>query len=444
MSVEILTLLLFVCTIALLAVGVHIAFALGGVAVVFAIAFWGFDHLSVIAIAGFSTLQNINLIAIPLFILMGWIIYKSGIAEDLFEALHVWAGGVRGGLAIGTVAIGAVFGAICGDLLAAIFTVTTLALPQLLKRGYDKHLAIGCVIAGSTLALIIPPSISIIIFSSITGQSVGRMYLACFVPGFLLAVLYMLYIGIRCYLRPAMGPPAPPEIRASWGIKIAKLKGVVLPLALLLSMLIGIYSGAFTPMEASGVGVAGAFVCAAIKRRLTWSMVWEAVSMTLRITCMIGWMFLAIGCFTAVYAGIGALDLASNMAAAVPGQGLPVIIIMQLFLIIFGMFLDDVAIIMIFGPIFLSVVASLGFDTLWYGALFMVNMQLAFSTPPYGFALFAMRAVLPTIPELKPFNISMGDIYRAAIPFIGLQALTLVLILIFQPLATFLPSLLIR
>lgn len=444
MSVELLSLLLFVCTFALLATGVPIAFALGGIAVVFAIAFWGFDHLSVLATAGFSTLQNINLVAIPLFILMGWILYKCGIAEDLFETVHVWAGGVRGGLAMGTVLIGAVFGAICGDLLAAVFTVTTIALPPLLKRGYDKRLAIGCVMAGGILALIVPPSIIIIIFSSVTGQSVGRMYLACFVPGFTLAALYILYIGVRCYLRPAMGPPAPPETRAGWGTKIAKLRGVLMPVALLLSMLVGIYSGAVTPMEASAVGVAGAFVCAAIKRRLSWAVVWEAVFMTLRITCMIGWLFLAIGCFTAVYAGIGALDLARNIASAVPGGGLPVIIIMQLVLIIFGMFMDDVAIIMIFGPIFLGIVKSLGFDTLWYGALFMVNIQMAFLTPPYGFGLFAMRAVLPTIPELKPYNISMGDIYRAAVPFVGLQALGIILILIFPPLATFLPSLLIR
>ncbi|MDH5781385.1 MAG: TRAP transporter large permease subunit, partial [Dehalococcoidia bacterium] len=281
-------------------------------------------------------------------------------------------------------------------------------------------------------------------FSSVTGQSVGRMYLACFVPGFTLAVLYMLYIGVRCYLRPAMGPPAPPETRAGWGTKIAKLRGVLMPVALLLSMLVGIYSGAVTPMEASAVGVAGAFVCAAIKRRLSWAVVWEAVFMTLRITCMIGWLFLAIGCFTAVYAGIGAMDLAQHIAAAVPGGGMPVIIVMQFVLIIFGMFMDDVAIIMIFGPIFFGIVKSLGFDTLWYGVLFMVNIQLAFLTPPYGFGLFAMRAVLPTIPELKPYNISMGDIYRAAVPFIGLQVLALALIIIFQPLATFLPSLLIR
>lgn len=444
MSVELASLLLFVCTFALLAVGVPIAFALGGVAVVFAIAFWGFDHLNVLAIAGFSTLQNVNLVAIPLFVLMGWILYKSGIADDLYEAMYVWVGGVKGGLAMGTIVISALFGAICGDLLAAVFTITTISLAPLLKRGYDKHLAIGAVMAGALLGLIIPPSIIIIIFSSVTGESVGRMYLGCFAPGFLLAVLYMLYIGVRCYLRPAMGPTAPPETRAGWGIKFAKLRGVIMPLALLLSMLVGIYSGAVTPMEASAVGVAGAFICAAIKRRLSLKVVWEAVSMTLRIACMIGWLFLAIACFTAVYAGMGALDLARNIAAAVPGGGLPVIIIMQFALVIFGMFMDDVAIIMIFGPIFLSVVKSLGFDTLWYGVLFMVNIQLAFLTPPYGFGLFAMRAVIPTIPELKPFNISMGDIYRAAVPFIGLQALALALIIIFQPLATFLPSLLIR
>jgi len=440
-SVEVLTIILFASTFALLAIGLPIAFALGSIAVVFAAIFWGVDKLYILAVSGYSNLQNVNLVAIPLFILMGWILYKSGIADDLFDAIHVWAGGIKGGLAMGTIVVATIFAAVCGDMLAAIFTITTVSLGPLLKRGYDKHLAIGSVMAGALLGLIIPPSIIIIVFSSATGQSIGRMYLGCFIPGLILAGLYIAYIAIRCHLKPELGPTAPPETRAGWGVKLAKSKGVIAPVALLLSMLIGIYSGAISPMEASAIGVAGALICAALKRRLSLKVLWEAVFMTLKVTCMIGFLFLAIGCFSAVYAGIGARDLAGNIAARFPGGGIAVIIVMQFSLIIFGMFMDDLAIIMIFGPIFLTAVKSIGFDSIWYGVLFMVNMQIAFLTPPYGFGLFTMKAAINSLPE--PFDVSMGDIYRSALPFIGLQVIGLILIMLFEPLATFLPNLFI-
>jgi tripartite ATP-independent transporter DctM subunit len=445
MSPEFITLLLFATVFALLFAGLPIAFALGGTAVVFAIAFWGVDRLYVLATAGFGPLQNDNLIAIPLFILMGWVLYKSGIAEDLFEAIEVWLGNLKGGLAMGTVIIAAIFAAICGDMLAAIFTVTTISLVPLLKRGYDKNLAIGTVMAGGLLGMIIPPSITVIIFSSITGLSVGRMYLGCFLPGFLLAFLYILYILIRGYLNPELVTRGTGEAKVivNWGQRMAKSKGVLAPVILLLAMLVGIYSGAVTPMEASAIGAAGAFICAAIKRRLNWQVTWEALLMTARVTCMIGWLFVAVGCFSTVYSGMGALDVARDIAFAAPGGGMLVIIIMQLVLVFLGMVLDDIARIMIFGPIFLSVVNSLGFDTLWFGVLFMVNSQTAYMTPPYGMGLFAMRICVTTIPEVQSYDISLANIYRAATPFVLIQIVCLAILLIFPSIATFLPNLLI-
>lgn len=439
MSIEFLTLILFASILTLLALGIPIAFALGGVSVVFAIVFWGFDRLYILASAAYSNLQDLNLVAIPLFVLMGWILQKSGLADDLFEAMYVWLGNVKGGLAMGTILVATLFAAICGELVAAIFTITAIALPPLLKRGYNKHLAIGSVMAGALLGLIIPPSIEIIIYSSVTGESVGRMYLGAFVPGLVLAGLYILYIGIICHLHPELGPPAPAETRADWGVRIAKLKGVTAPLLLLLAIVVGIYSGAITPMEASTVGAVGAFILAAIYRRLNWKAVKESVHMTLRISSMIAWLLIAVGIFTAVYSGIGAQQLALRIAELMPGGGWGVIILTQLALIVFGMFLDDFAVIMIFAPIFSTVVTRIGFDSLWYGILFLVNMQLAFLTPPYGFALFCMRAAVP-----EGIDISMADIYRAALPFIGLQLLALIIIMIFPPLATFLPHLIIR
>lgn len=438
MSIELVTLILFACIFILLATGLPIAFAIGGVSVAFALIFWGFDNMYLLASSAYSILQDLNLVAIPLFVLMGWILQKSGIADDLFEAMYVWMGNIRGGLAMGSILISMLFAAICGELVAAVFTITTIALPSMLKRGYDKKLAVGSVVAGALLGLIIPPSIIIIVYSSVTGESLGRMYLGAFIPGVILACLYILYIGIRCYLNPTLGPPAPKETRVGWRIKFIKLKGVAAPLALFLAILGGIYSGAVTPMEASAVGATGAFICAAIYRRLTWKVVKEASFMTFRISSMIAWALIALGLFTAVYSGIGAQQIARNIAQSNLFGPWGMVILIQIALIIFGMFMDDFAVIMIFGPIFAQIVRMLGFDSLWFGIVFMVNIQLAFLTPPYGFAIFCMRAAVP-----KDLNITMAEIYRAVLPFIFLQLISLVMVMIFPSLATWLPRIII-
>ena len=439
MSIEIITLILFSSMLIFLALGVPIAFALGGASAIFAVSFWGFDHLYILAAAAYSNLQDLNLAAIPLFVLMGWLLQSSGIADDLFEVMHVWLGGLRGGLAIGVIIFSVFFAAICGELLAAIITITSISLPPMLKRGYNKNLTVGCIMAGGLLGLVIPPSLEVIVYSSMTGESVGRMYLGTFIPGLILATLYIIYIAIRCYFNPELGPPVPPEARVGWVEKIIKLKGAISPLILILVIIGGIYSGTITPLEASAVGAVGAFLCALFQRRLNWKVIKHALTTTLSISSMVAWLLIGIGTFTAVYSGIGALDLAEKIAQAIPGGGWGAILLTQLALIVFGMFLDDFAVIMIFAPIFVSVAKSLGFDTLWYGVLFLVNMQLAFLTPPYGFALFCMRAAVP-----KDIPISMKDIYRAAFPFILLQLICLILVMIFQPLGTWLPRLLIR
>jgi len=439
LSIELITIILFCVTFFLLGLGLPIAFVMGGVGAIFAVAFWGIDHLPILALAAYSNLQDLNLAAIPMFVLMGWVLQSSGIADDLFDVMHVWLGNLRGGLAIGVIVLATLFAAICGELVAAIFTITTIALPPMIKRGYDKVLTVGCIMAGGLLGIIIPPSLEVIVYASMTGESVGRMYLGTFIPGLILALLYISYIAIKCYFNPELGPPVPPESRAGWKEKIIILKGVISPLMLLLAIIGGIYSGAVTPMEASAVGAIGAFICAAIHRRLKWKVVKDATQMTLRIGAMAAWLLIGIGTFTAVYSGIGALDLAEKIAYAMPGKGWGVIILTQLSLLFFGMFLDDWAVIMIFAPIFVSVIKTLGFDSLWYGVLFMVNIQLAFLTPPYGFALFCMRAAVP-----EGITISMKDIYRAAIPFIGLQFICLLLIMLFQNVSTWLPHLLIR
>jgi len=439
MSITVITIILLVFMLTVLALGVPISFALGGVSAIFAIIFWGFDHLYILASAAYGNLQDLNLAAIPLFVLMGWVLQISGIADDLFETMSFWFGNIRGGLAIGVIILATLFAAICGELVAAIFTISTVALPPMIKRGYDKILTVGCVMAGALLGLIIPPSIEVIVYCSMTGESIGRMYLGTFIPGLLLSALYIIYIAIRCHRNPKLGPAMSKGKKITWKDRVNSLKGVVAPLLLLLIIVVGIYSGAITPMEASSVGATGAFACAIIYRRFNLKMLKQSVIMTLRVSTMIAWLLIGVGTFSAVYNGIGALDLAKNISQSLPGGGWSVIFLTQISLIFFGMFLDDFAIIMIFAPIFVTAVKSMGFDSLWYGVLFMINMQLSFLTPPYGFALFCMRAAVPAGIEL-----SMRDIYRAAIPFILIQFSCLILTMAFKPIATWLPHLLIR
>ncbi|MBW1916363.1 MAG: TRAP transporter large permease subunit [Deltaproteobacteria bacterium] len=439
MSITIITIILLASMLILLALGVPISFALGGVSAIFAVFFWGFDHLYILASASYGNLQDLNLAAIPMFVMMGWVLQLSGIADDLFETMSVWLGNIRGGLAMGVILVSTLFAAICGELVAAIFTISTIALPPMIKRGYDKILTVGCVMAGALLGLIIPPSIEVIVYCSMTGESIGRMYLGTFIPGLLLATLYIIYIAIRCHKNPELGPPMSMHTRITWEDRFISLKGVVAPLILLSIIIGGIYSGAITPMEASSVGATGAFICAIIYGRFNLKMLKESVIMTLKVSTMIAWLLIGVGTFSAVYNGIGALDLAKNISQALPGGGWNVILITQISLIFFGMFLDDFAVIMIFAPIFVTAVKPLGFDPLWYGVLFMINMQLSFLTPPYGFALFCMRAAVP-----KGIELSMKEIYRAAIPFILIQVSCLILVMIFKPIATWLPHLLIR
>jgi tripartite ATP-independent transporter DctM subunit len=437
-SIELLTLILFASMFLLLSTGLPIAFAAGAVAVVFAIALWGTNHLGIIGSAAYSSIVNVNLVAIPLFIFLGWVLNFSGMGDDLFETVYIWLGRVPGGLAIGCLIISVLLGAICGDLAATIFLLATVALPAMIRRGYDKYLSTGTIMVGGLLGIIVPPSIETIVYSTAVGESVGKMYLATFIPSLVMAALYILYVWIRCHLNPRLGPPAYPEKRIDWGTRLASLKSVSLPLLLIFLIMGGIYGGVMSPLEASSVGAIGALIVAGVYRRLTWKVVKTSVYNTMVVSGFLVWILMGIGCFTSVYQGIGAPDLALKLGQAIPGGGWGTIITTQVAILGLGTVMDDWAIILIFGPIFVTVIRALGFSSLWYGAIFLINMQVAFLTPPYGFALFLMKAAAP-----KEYGLSMLDIYRSAIPFIGMAVLALILVMIFPPLATFLPGLII-
>lgn len=435
MSIELVTLLLFVSVLFLFVLGLPIAFALGSVAMIFTILLWGPSHVYIAATSAFGQSRSLTLMAIPLFILMGNVLERSGVARDLFDCLYKWSGGLRGSLAMGTVVICTLFAAMCGVSGAATVTMATIALPSMFEHGYDKHIAIGSVAAGGLLGLIIPPSVLMILYSAAAGESVGKMYLGGVFPGLILATLYIIYIGIRSALQPDLCPAIPRDETPTWREKFIALRGVILPLVLITMILGGIYTGIVTPTEAAAVGATGAFICAAIYRTLNWQVVKEALLRTLRISSMVMWIIIAVSCFSNVYCALGASELGVKMASVIPGGAWGVIIAMQLSLFFLGMIMDDFAIILIFTPIYVPIVKLLGFDPLWFGILFMINMQLAWLTPPYGFNLFYMKGAVPK-------GITMGDIYRSVLPFIGLQMLCLIMVMIFPPIATWLPSLL--
>lgn len=436
MDIGLLTLLMFGCIFGLFAVGVPIAFSLLIVGIGFTFFLWGPSHLYMAASSTFGMMRTPLFVAIPLFILMGNVLAYTGIAEELYTALYYWVGRLRGGLAMGTIAVGAIFAAMCGTIEVGTLTVGIMALPAMDKRGYSKHIAIGSVAAGGLLGLLIPPSIAAICFAGVAGVSLGKLYFGMFIPGFLLASIYIVYIGIRAYLQPRLCPALRKEEAPSWREKFKILRGVVLPLLVIVLVLGGIYSGTTTPTEAAGIGALSAFIVAIAKRRLNWQNLKDALSTTFRLVGMVAWFIMSIGVFVNAYNALGAPQMIERVVSTFPAGGLVIIILMQLTIFLLGCIMEDFAIIMLTTPIFVPIVTTLGFDPVWFGVLVMVNIQCACLTPPFGISLFYMRSIIPP-------DIGMVDIYRGIAPFVGLQIICLLMVMFFPPIATWLPSLII-
>jgi tripartite ATP-independent transporter DctM subunit len=385
-----------------------------------------------IAYAAFDNWSATMLMAAPLFLLMGAMLQESGIADDVYEMFYRWMGGLRGGLAIGTVIICTIFAAIMGISGASTITMGLIALPSMFKRGYNKEMVIGCIAAGGVLGILIPPSVIMIIYAMVARESVGEMFAGGVVPGLLLATFYILYIGIRCYFQPGLGPALPPEERASFKEKLVSLKAVILPICLIIVVLGSIYAGICTPTEASAIGAVGALLCAALYRKLTLTVLKKAMLQTFTLTGMVMWILLGAALFNNLYRAVGAQNLIMGLVDSLGMSPWGVLITMQISLFVLGMLMDDFAIVMLCVPIYVPVIKALGFDTLWFAMLFMVNMQMAYLTPPYGFNLFYMKSIVPP-------GITMGDIYRSVIPFVALQMIGLILVMLFPPLAVWLP-----
>ncbi|MFC2009226.1 TRAP transporter large permease subunit [Chloroflexota bacterium] len=431
-----LTVLLFGSLIVVLIAGLPLAFALGGVATVFIVFVWGPEGLGVLASRAYTTMGSFILVAIPMFVFMGAMLEKSGIADDLYTMMYYWMGQLKGGLAAGTVLICTLFAAMVGISGASTVAMGLLALPAMLKRGYRKEMALGCICAGGALGILIPPSVVMIILGVFGRLSVGQLFLGGVLPGLLLSALFVAYILIRSHFQGHLAPAIPKEEMIPWSARLALLPKLAFPIGLILLVMGSIFLGVATPTEASAIGAGGSVVCAVLKKRLTRQRFTEALITTMKLSSMILWIVIAASAFTSLYAVTGAQSLMADLLLGAPGGRWGAIIIMQLVFIVLGCFMDPTGILMITTPIFFPVVQQLGFDPLWFGILFVVNMEMAFLTPPFGLNLFFLKGVAPP-------DVSMGDIYRSILPFVGLQALGLVFVMVFPWLATWLPGLMI-
>ncbi|XQE66603.1 TRAP transporter large permease [Pseudomonas sp. P3C3] len=429
-------LLMFSSMMLLLLTGKRVFGAIGFVAAAAALLLWGDGGAELPFSAAMKLMKWYPLLTLPMFVFMGYMLSESGVADDLYRMFHVWMGPLHGGLAIGTIGLMVLISAMNGLSVAGMAIGATIALPELLRRGYDKIMVTGVIQAGSSLGILIPPSVVLVLYGMIARQPVGQLWLAGVLPGLLMAGLFVLYIAVRCRLQPHMGPPLTLEERAeiSLGEKLRLLRAGLLPLFIFVSMTGLFMLGITSLVESSAVGALAATLAALVQGRLTRKVMEETLRKTLGISCMFMWIILAALCFGAVFDGLGAVKAIEGFFVGDLGLGpWEILILMQLSFIVMGMFLDDTAMLVIVAPLYVPLVGSLGFDLVWYGVLYTITCQMAYMTPPFGYNLFLMRAMAP--PE-----VSLGDIYRSVTPFVAIMALTLVLVMIYPQIALWLPQ----
>lgn len=419
--------------------GFPTAFVLGGVSIIIGYLFLGADVFGFFVVRLEGTMKNYDLLAVPLFLFMGVFIEKSGVAEKLYNALYLILGGLRGGLGISTIAICAVFAAATGVVGASEVTIGLMALPAMLSKKYDVSLTCGAICAGGTLGILIPPSVMIVIYGPVAGLSVGRLFLAALFPGVLLTVLYILYMGIRCYFRPQDGPPIPLAERAVPLLgKIWLLLTSVAPCALLILAVLGsIFFGIAAVTEAAAVGAISSIILAAAYGRLNLQVVKEACLSTLLITSMILMIAIAAAFFSTIFVAVGGDVVITKLFLNLPFGRWGILFSIMFLLVVLGTVIDWIGIVFIVVPLITPIAAQLGFDPIWFATLVMVNLQISFLTPPFAYSIFYLKGITP--PEVRT-----SDIYRGVLPFVGLQVIGLIICVLFPGLVTFLPNMMIR
>lgn len=439
MTAEIIMLLLFVGLFIGIFSGFPTAFVLGGLSMIFGLLFIGPDVFGFFIVRLEGVMQNYNLLAVPLFLFMGVFMEKSGVAESLFNALYIWCGRLRGGLGVSTIVMAMLFAATTGIVGASEVTIGLIALPAMLAKKYNKSMACGAICAGGTLGILIPPSVMIILYGPIANISVGKLFMGCYLPGFLLGFLYIAYIVIRCYFRPQDGLPIPEEeCRIPLKKKVSILLTSIVPIGLVIFAVLGcILFGVASVTEAGAVGAISSMVLAALYGRITFRLIREACIQTLKITSMIMLIAVAASYFSAVFVALRGDEVISNLFQALPlGKG-GILFSVLILLIILGALLDWMSILFIVVPIITPIAQKLGFDPLWFAGLVMVNLQISFLTPPFAYSIFYLRGITP--PEVHT-----TDIYWGVIPFVGLQVIGLTLCVLFPGIITYLPGIMVK
>ncbi len=435
MDIGTITILIIGSMTGLLLLGIPLAFVSGGIAVVLTLATFGPNGLFIVASRTAEFVGSFALVAVPMFVLMASIMERSGVAKDLYRAFHVWAGDMRGGVAVITTGVAVILGATTGIIGGEIVLLGLVALPQMLRLGYDRKLAIGTITAGGSLGTMIPPSI-ILIFYGITAEvSISHLFLATLVPGLMLAGLYIAYILVRCSLNPALGPPIDAADRdMPIAEKMALLKGVALPLLVAGSVLISIYAGLASITESAAVGVAGTILAAWIRNTLTFDMIRGALTQALKTCGMVFWLVFGTNALIGVYNLLGGIAFAKGLLAGLSSEPAVILAVMIGTFILLGFFIDWIGILFLTMPIFLPTLQAFGYDPIWFGIVFNLSMQIAYLTPPFGPACFYLKGAAPP-------DVTLQEIFAAQWPFIGLQILGLLIVVTFPELSLWLPRL---
>lgn len=435
MSYELIAILMFSSMMLMLLTGQRVFAAIGAVGAFAAIALYGTGGSDFAFSSAIKLMKWYPLLTLPMFIFMGYVLSESGLADDLYRMFHVWMGGLSGGLAIGTIGLMVLVSAMNGLSVAGMAIGATIALPELLRRGYDKRMVTGVVQAGSSLGILVPPSVVLVLYAMIARQPVGQLWLAGIFPGLLMATLFIVYIAVRCKLQPQLGPPLDAESRdVPRAEKLRLLLAGLLPLMIFAAMMIPFVNGWTSLVESSAIGAMTALIAAVLKGRMNARVFENSVRKTLGISCMFMWIILAALCFGAVFDGLGAVRAIENLFTDRLGLSpWTILILMQLSFILMGTFLDDTAMLVIVAPLYVPLVRAMEFDLIWYGVLYTITTQIAYMTPPFGYNLFLMRAMAPK-------EVSLGDIYRSILPFVLIMVVALSLVMAFPQIALWLPQ----
>ena len=431
MGFEWLAIAMFVGFLLIMLTGFPVAFSFAGSAIVFGLVglslnAFDLNLLKLLPNRWFGTMSDFTLLAIPYFIFLGAILERSGLAEELLEAIGVLLGPVRGGMALAVIIVGTLLAATTGVVAATVIMMGMMSLPVMLRNGYDKKVAAGSIIASGTLAQLIPPSLVLVVLADQIGVSVGDLFLGALIPGLMLAGSYMLYIVFIAITQPKKVPALPKEMRTLSGRALFSrvMKAVVPPLLLIFAVLGSIFFGIATPTEAGAVGSVGALILAAMNKRLSWENLYGAANSTARITGLVLMIIFCSSFFAVVFDGLGGKTFITALLTGIPGGVLGFMIASNIAVFFLGMFLEFIEIVYIVLPLFVPAAKALGIDPVWFGVVMAINLQIAFISPPVGFSLFYLQSVAP--PEMKT-----SEIHRSAFPFMALQVVVLALVLAF-------------